>query len=233
MYKKITHGIVEEHFDHPKVLPPALKSSLLTTSTMGELPAIVINEATLTFRMDSRTLWTRYALGMINLSVVTLGNISSSIHQVEAGLFKASSDIGTYFVPYYGATAGYKLGELLSTYARTGVDEINTIKNGSDLTQFRTLWLSPIDNLAEYLNILNPQQYPKDLLVDQFSNLTKYWTDNFLARSKSDDIAGANSLDNIIKIAVSGIPNHTNKGYASIADTLSRGIIAQYPISFI
>jgi len=222
MYKKITHNILEEHFNSP-----------LTTPITGELPSVVINEATLVFRMDSRTLWTRFALGMVNLSVVTLGNVGNNIHQVEASLMRSSNDIGSYFVPYYGATAGYKIGNLLTAYARIGVDEINAIKAGSDLTPYRTLWLTPIAEIADYFHELNPSQYPKELLSDQFSNLVRSWTDNFQARMSADDIANSTSLDQIIKIAVSGIANHTNKGYSSIADTLSRGIIAQFPLSFI
>lgn len=230
MYKKITHDIVEEHFDHAGVLPQAVKSKAMAA---GELPGFVINEATMIFRMDSRTLWTRFGLGMINLSVVIIGDMSSSIRQVEAGLFRAADDIGNYFVPYYGATSGYKISRLLTAFARIGVEELNTIKAGKDLERFRTVWVSPINEIADYFNQLNPNQYPKELLIDQFSNLVRYWGDNFQARMKDDDIAGATSLDNIIKIAVSGIPNHTSKGYASIADNLSRGVISQFPLSFV
>jgi len=40
------------------------------------------------------------------------------------------------------------------------------------------------------------------------------------------------ALDNILKVAVIGLPNHVNKGYSSVADIMSRGIIAQFPILF-
>lgn len=214
------------------ICPDDIKEELRYGIT-GELPAIVINEKTLMFRMDSRTLWTRYSLGMINLSVVIIGGMTNSIRPVESSLYKAADDIGTYFVPYYGATAGYKIGRLLTAFSRIGVEEINTIKAGKDLTAFRTLWLTTIGEIADYFNELNPSQYPKELLVDQFSSLVRYWGDNFQARMAADDVANATSLDNIFRIAVNGIPNHVNKGYSSIADTLSRGIIAQYPLSFI
>jgi hypothetical protein len=233
MYKKISHNMVEEHFNHPSILPSKVMAAAIVAPITGELPAVVINEATLTFRMDSRTLWTRFALGMINLSVVTIGDIPGSVHQVEASLMRSANDIGTYFIPYYGATAGYKIGSLLSAYARIGVEEINAVKTGKGLDQFRTLWVSPINDIAQYFNDLNPSQYPKELLIDQFSNLTRGWTENFQARMKADDISNATSLDTIIKVAVNGIPNHTTRGYVSIADTLSRGVIAQFPLSFV
>lgn len=234
MYKKIEHNIIEEHFDHPGILPEKLKAQAgVPAGAAGPvIPPVVINEATMTFRMDCRTLWTRYSLGMVNLSVVTLGNMTN-ISDVEANLFKSASDIGTFFVPYYGITAGYKIGNLLTVYARIGVDELNAIKSGKDLIMFRSLWISPINEIAEYFSDLNPTYYPKELLVDQFTALARLWGDNFHARFKSDAAANQSSLDNIIKLAVSGVPNHVNKGYSSIADTLSKGVIAQFPLSFV
>jgi len=71
------------------------------------------------------------------------------------------------------------------------------------------------------------------LLTEQFSSLVKLWAEDFYARYNSDYITDSIALDNILKVAVSGIPNHVNKGYSSIADTLSRGIIAQFPLSFV
>jgi hypothetical protein len=104
MYTTIKHDIVEEHFEKQPQQRPTLG--------LGELPTIVINERTLVFRMDSRTLWTRYSLGMINYSVSSFGNLGST-PSVEKNLAKAASAIGDFFVPYYGMRAGTKIGSLL------------------------------------------------------------------------------------------------------------------------
>jgi hypothetical protein len=65
------------------------------------------------------------------------------------------------------------------------------------------------------------------------TNLTNFWTEDFIAR-KNDEFADDQiALDNILKVAVVGIPDHANKGYSSLADILSRGVIAQYPLSFV
>jgi len=90
MYKKITHDIVEEHFDDVAGLSRAIKAASVVTPVTGELPALVINERTLVFRMDSRTLWTRYSLGMINFSVSDFGNLDST-PSVEKNLKKICS----------------------------------------------------------------------------------------------------------------------------------------------
>jgi hypothetical protein len=247
MYKKITHDIVEQHYDHPATLSGfgSIKYTLHPTLSFGAaapgtetpgglppLPTAVINERTLIFRMDSRTLWTRYALGMINYSVSDFGSMPST-PAVEKNLSRNSAAVGDYFVPYYGITSGTKLGSLLIVIAKNGVNLVNAIKNNqADVAVYTTIWSRQIDDMATYLHELNPAQYPKDLLAEMFTNLTGFWATDFQARFANDFAADAVALDNILKVAVSGIPNHSNKGYSSIADILSRGIIAQFPFSF-
>ena len=235
MYKKISHNIVEEHFEHPATLPAGMLDSKpkATSSNMLEpLPAVVINEKTMVFRMDSRTIWTRYSLGMINYSVSSFGNLSST-PSVEKNLAKSASVIGEFFIPYYGIKSGNKIGSLLTVISNNGTKVVEAIKNKRDIAAYEIIWSKQIDELATYLNEINPSQYPVDLLTEQFTSLSKLWTEDFNARYENDLITDSIALDNILKVAVSGIPNHVNKGYSSIADTLSRGIISQYPLSFV
>lgn len=237
MYKKIAHNIVEEHFDHPAMLPagkmdrPRLRA--MSQDGLAPLPTVVINEQTLLFRMDSRTLWTRYALGMINFSVSDFGNMPGT-PAVEKNLSRNAAAVGDYFIPYYGITAGTKVGVLLSILLVNGTRVVEAIKNKkTDLAVYVDIWRRQIDDLATYLNELNPGHYPKVLLIEMLTNLTGFWVDDFTARFKEDFAADAVALDNILKVAVSGLPNHTSKGYSSLADLLSRGIVAQFPLSFI
>lgn len=203
-----------------------------TVSAFEPLPTVVINEKTLVFRMDSRTLWTRYSLGMINYSVSSFGNLGST-PSVEKNLAKSASAIGDFFVPYYGIKAGTKIGSLLVVMANNGTKVVESIKNKRDISPYEVIWNKQIEELATYLNELNPSQYPVDLITEQFTSLVNAWITDFTARYNGDFVTDSITLDSILKIAVSGIPNHTNKGYSSIADILSRGIIAQYPLSFV
>jgi len=250
MYKKITHEIVEEHFDHPAVLPVGMcntgtyATSYYNTGTylkpmfpnypvgLEPLPTAVINEKTLVFRMDSRTLWTRYSLGMINYSVSDFAGLDSTPF-VERNLAKAATQIGDYFIPYYGITAGTKIGSLLVVISKNGTEVVKAIRNKKDIDVFKNIWDKQIYELANYLREINPSQYPRDLTIEMMTNLTKFWTEDFYARFEKDFTSDSIALDNILKVAVIGIPNHSNQGYTSIADILSRGIIAQFPLSFI
>ena len=204
----------------------------MVTPVTGELPALVINERTLVFRMDSRTLWTRFSLGMINFSVSDFGNLEST-PSVEKNLKTAAAEIGNFFVPYYGIAAGTKVGNLLTAIAINGTKVVEALKNRRDVAAFETIWAKQADELAQYLNELNPSQWPRDLMSEMVVTLTKFWLSDFRARYEKDFAADSIALDNIFKVAVSGIPNHTNRGYTSIADLISRGIIAQYPLSFV
>ena len=250
MYRRITHDIVEQHYNHPSVIPQSIAGNVhymlsppvasdvntpgsMTPGVLPPLPPQVINERTLIFRMDSRTLWTRYSLGMINFSVSDFGSLPSTAN-VESNLSRNAAQIGTYFVPYYGITAGTKIGDLLSVMTKNGVKVVEAIKNNvADLQVYTDIWAQQTRALAQYLNQLNPAQYPTDLLDEMLTNLTGFWVADFRARFAQDFAADAIALDNILKVAVSGIPDHANKGYSSLADILSRGIIAQFPLSFV
>ena len=231
MYKKVTHDIVEEHFEHPLAVECMPKMAQMN-DMLTPLPSVVINEKTLVFRMDSRTLWTRYSLGMINYSVSSFGDLGST-PSVEKNLAKSAATVGDFFIPYYGIKAGTKIGSLLIVIANNGTKVVESIKNKRDISPYEIIWSKQIDELASYLNEINPSQYPIDLLTEQFTGLVNAWTSDFNARYNGDFVTDSITLDSILKISVSGIPNHTNKGYSSIADILSRGIIAQYPLSFI
>jgi len=215
-----------------KAIVGVVAPGVITPGILPLLPSVVINERTLIFRMDSRTLWTKYSLGMINYSVSDFGNLSSTA-QVEANLARNSADIGNYFVPYYGITAGTKIGNLSGVIIKNGIKVVQTIKARGDYDVYKEIWFRQVTAIAEYFNELNPSQYPKDLLIEMFTNLTNFWIDDFEARINNDFAADTIALDNIFKVAVIGIPNHINKGYSSIADILSRGIISQFPLSFV
>lgn len=209
------------------IVPPAeLKS------TIDPLPSVVINEKTLVFRMDSRTLWTKYALGLVNYAVSSVADLSTT-PSVEERLTKSATLIGDYFIPYYGIRAGSDIGKLLTDIFETGVEVVEVAKSKGDIVPLQIKWAEQTKILAELFNKLNPGQYPVSLIEEMLQALTKLWTDNINARITKNIIMNAESIDGINKLVITGIANHVNKGYQSLADVLSRGVIAQYPMSFL
>lgn len=214
--------------DQPLDVSPAPKVSLSST----ELPIVVINEKSMIFRMDSRTLWTKYSLGLVNYAVSSVANLSTT-PSVEERLTKSASLLGDYFIPYYGIRAGSEISRLLTAIFETGVDVVEAVKKKEDIVPLQIKWAEQTKELAELFNKLNPGQYPVSLIQEMLDALTKLWTDNIKARFTSNIILNAESIDGINKLVITGIANHVNKGYQSLADVLSRGVIAQYPLLFI
>lgn len=210
------------------VPPPQLKNTL----SIEPLPAVVINEKTLIFRMDSRTLWTKYALGLVNYAVSSVAALTTT-PSVEERLTKSATLIGDYFIPYYGIRAGSDIGKLLTDIFETGVEVVEVSKKKGDIVPLQIKWAAQTKALAELFNKLNPGQYPVSLIEEMLHALTKLWTDNINARITKNIIMNAESIDGINKLVITGIANHVNKGYQSLADVLSRGVIAQYPLSFV
>ena len=209
--------------------PTELKNKIVSTDA---LPSVVINEATMTFRMNSRTLWTKYALGLVNFAVSDVADLPTT-DSVEQRMYKSSTLIGDFFVPYYGIRAGSDISNLLTEIFKNGVDVVAAVKQQKDVVPYQIKWAEQTRALAELFNKLNPNQYPTSLLQEMLDALTKLWLDNIIARYTNNVILNAESIDGINKLVITGIANHVNKGYQSLADVLSRGVIAQYPLSFL
>lgn len=216
----------DQPIDGSIVPQPQLKNKI------DPLPSVVINEKTLIFRMNSRTLWTKYALGLVNYAVSSVADLSTT-HSVEERLTKSATLIGDYFIPYYGIRAGSDIGKLLTDIFETGVEVVEVAKSKGDIVPLQIKWAEQTKALAELFNKLNPGQYPVSLIEEMLQALTKLWTDNINARITKNIIMNAESIDGINKLVITGIANHVNKGYQSLADVLSRGVIAQYPMSFL
>ncbi len=227
--------VIIEECDWTRVMPDPdqpLDVSTIPKVSSTALPEVVINEKSMTFRMDSRTLWTKYALGLVNYAVSSVANLSTT-PSVEERLTKSASLLGDYFIPYYGIRAGSDIARLLTDIFNNGVDVVETMKKNGDIVPLQIKWASQVRELAELFNRLNPSQYPVSLLEEMLDALTKLWTDNIKARFTNNIILNAESIDGINKLVITGIANHVNKGYQSLADVLSRGVIAQYPLLFL
>jgi hypothetical protein len=182
--------------------------------------------------MNSRTLWTKYALGLVNFAVSDVADLPTT-DSVEQRMYKSSTLIGDFFVPYYGIRAGSDIAKLLTEIFKNGVEVVAAVKAEKDIVPYQIKWAEQTQALAELFNKLNPSQYPTSLLNEMLDALTKLWLDNIIARYTNNIILNAESIDGINKLVITGIANHINKGYQSLADVLSRGVIAQYPLSFL
>lgn len=236
MYRRISHNILEEHFDTPQNSSKARDDLIRATNgSLGindPLPSYVMNEDTMLFRMDSRSAWAKYAWSLLNYGI-SLNNNLLATDQVEARLLKNAYALGESVVPYYGITAGTRLGEILASIAKIGADVVKAVKDKKPLDTYKVLWATNIDELARVMNNLNPNNWPVDLLRDYFTNLTEDWTDQIIARASNNTVADDLAIEKLNKLVVTGITNSSPKHKASsLSDIFSRGIIAQFPSLF-
>jgi hypothetical protein len=229
MYKKITHKIVEEHFRHiPKNGEYDPNGSL---SINDPLPQYVMNENTLIFRMDARTAWAKWAYSLLNYSISLNGDLPGT-DQVKGRVHKNAMVLGDFIVPYYGLTAGNLFATSLIALNDVGMHYVNAIKNNESTEEIVASWGPFIADVAKLMNELNPSNWPELLITEMFTNLVNAWQAQLTARATGDTVADEIAIDTINKIVVTGIPDHHAVGYSSIADTFSRGIVAQFPSDF-
>lgn len=239
MYKKITHNIVEEHFEHPACLPNGMLSentALLPAPELkaGQLPPAVMNEETMKFRMDSRTAWAKWAWSLINYSISLNGNLAGT-EQVKGRMHKNAVALGDFLIPYYGLTAARAVVTALIAIDDIGMHYVEAMKAKKSETELAAIvktWDPHVAAIAKLFNELNPANWPEKTVADMFTGIIKGWQDQLTARANGDLIADEIAIDYLNKLIVTGVPDHVNGGFNSLADAFSRGIIAQFPSMF-
>ncbi len=232
MYKKISHNIVEEHFDHPMVMPKGMLNQNYAPLKLGEpLPPYVMNEGTMQFRMDARSAWMKWAYSLMNYAVSLGGNLPGT-DQVKGRMHKNAVALGDFLMPYYGVTASTAIATALIAIDDIGMHYVEAVKNKrpqAELDAIAKTWEPYIADVAKLMNELNPNNWPISLLTDILSNVVLAWQAQLTARAKGDIIADEIAIDRINKLIVTGVPDHLKQGFQSLADLFSRGIISQFP----
>jgi hypothetical protein len=230
VYTKIKHEIVEEHF-----LQPMEKHTLTEVGLSQLLPPAVMTEATMLFRMDARTAWMKWVFGLMNYAVSLNGNLPGT-EQVKGRMHKNAVTIGEFVTPYYGITASNLLSTSLIAIGDVGmhyVDAIKAKRPPEEIAMIVETWKPYVADLAQVLNELNPGNWPTSLISDIVSNIILAWQDQLTARANGDIVGDEVAIDKLTKLVVTGLPNHIRRGFSSLADIFSRGIIAQYPSLFV
>lgn len=230
MYKKITHQIQEEHYG-PEQLGYNGMLGQQPIAMNGSLPSYVMSEETMLFRMNARTLWAKYVWGLLNYGI-SLNNMIPGTDLVERRLAKNAYALGEFIAPYYGVNAADRLGTLLNSFSKIGVEVIDAVKDNRSVSGTTELWAQSIEQIATFLNDLNPSNWPKTLIQEYFENLAKYWINEIMSRAEEDWTTNEIAIENLNKLVITGLG--TNGGtFGSLADLFSRGIIAQFPVKFI
>jgi len=221
MYKKITHNIVEEHYDHP--LAMEIKSTMSQTRTdpiIRSTAGLVGLSTAEQFRTQATAMWTTLGWRLRNL-IESVWHDSGDVGAINDQLSKDIKNIRNGLTPYFsdGSLGNFEIG--LQTLVTDLANEIKAVKLGKDTRDLESKTVASIVNLAEYLESVNPKYWPKAAVVDIFTGLKNHYIDQVkfkLKREWSSDIDALN-------MSISALTR--------FADIFSSGIIKEFPNKFI
>jgi hypothetical protein len=164
---------------------------------------------------EDHVTWTR-------LAIVTFAEGSGGFSATAGRLLQNQVDLGNAIEPFYGEQAGDRLTALLHDHITIAVELLEAAKSGDSAAfeDARSRWYANADDVADYLSSLNPAAWPRAVVRDMMrTHLDQTLTE--AADELGGDYAGSVATYEAI---------HTH--ILAMADTLSSGIIAQFPRRF-
>lgn len=169
---------------------------------------------------DMRKLWSDHVIWTREY-IVAFEDGSPGAPQAADRLLKNQEDLGNAIVPYYGKAAGDNLTALLKEHILISFDLLDTVKSGNQtkFNETNASWYKNADDLATFLNNLNPNWKKQDLvtMLDDHMNLT---IQEAVYHLNKDYVSDVKEFDMVYDEIM------------SMSDALSAGIIKQFPGQF-
>jgi hypothetical protein len=198
-------------------------SSFATTSGSGATmnqgnDAVVSKHA---FHDGMRRLWVDHVT-WTRLFIVSFVADLPDLQATTDRLLRNQVDIGNAIKPFYGKAAGNELTALLRQHILTAADLLAAAKAGDTkaFDQAKTDWYANARQIAKFLHDANPKNWP---LVD-LRTMMKTHLD--LTLQEASDQLGGNYAASVADYDV------VEDEILHMADSLSSGIIAQFPGRF-
>lgn len=217
MYKKITHSIVEEHFDTSADIN---FKKLIDTNLNSRKPRQAESEELTKLHMDSRDYFSDY-YWRLRLYLVSLMASTEDLPALESYIFKNIDGLGKIIEPYYGIDAATELTKLMSEFAQSIINIFKATKAGSDISVPRLAAYAVADKIANFLNSLNPVSWWFTSLQSSLGSSLYNWIEQATYRKNKEWDKDINSADYGYRVLVSG----TRAGAPSFSDIFTRGII--------
>ena len=181
----------------------------------------VLTPRVVAFHDEMRRLWEDHVT-WTRLAIISLIGGTPDTGASVGRLLQNQTDIGDAIKPYYGAAAGEELTRLLRDHILIAADIIAAAKAGDQaaLVQAQSRWTANADEIAAFLAGANPRAWDVDELKAMLDEHLRLTTDEAVARLQGDWDADVAAYDEIHRHAL------------GMADTLSDGIIKQFPARF-
>jgi hypothetical protein len=180
-----------------------------------------VNAKELPFHDAMRQLWEEHVLWTRMFIVSDVFN-SPDLAATTTRLLANQTDIGNAIAPFYGAAQGAQLTALLTTHILLAAQILNDAKAGNTqgVSQSESAWSANANQIAAFLHQLNPAHWSfasLDQMMQTHLSLTLAEAVDELTGNYAGSVAEFDAVENEI---------------LGMADTLSNGIIAQFPASF-
>ena len=179
------------------------------------------SQAKVAIHADMRKLWMDHTLWTSHYITSALAGLEDQKSVLDR-LLQNQVDIGNAVKPYYGERAGNELTRLLKEHILIAGSLIDAAKNGNQaqFKKYNDKWYKNADDIALFLSKLNPKFWPKNDVKKLMDMHLKLTTDQVTARLKKDWKGWITAYDKG--------ENHI----IILADTLSEGLIGQFPQKF-
>ncbi len=191
-----------------------------SSATSVSTPA-PITQAELAFRNDMRRLWEEHVT-WTRLAIISLTSDTPDTEATVGRLLRNQTDVGDAIKPFYGDAAGEELTRLLRQHILIAADLIAAARAGDTAAvgEAQSRWTANADEIAAFLASANPRAWALDELSAMLHEHLRLTTNEALARLQGDWAADVAAYDAIHLHAL------------EMADTLSTGIVEQFPRRF-
>ncbi|MGH9229455.1 MAG: hypothetical protein ACRD07_12165 [Acidimicrobiales bacterium] len=179
------------------------------------------NRAQVAFHDAMRKLWEDHVT-WTRLAIVTFADGSAGFPASAARLLQNQVDIGDTIKPFYGDAAGAQLTALLHDHITIAVEILEAAKAGDTdaFNDANARWYANANDIADFLSAANPRFWPNDTMrADMKTHLDQTLTE------AAHELAG----DYTASVADY---EEVHLHILALADTLSSGLIGQFPSHF-
>jgi hypothetical protein len=184
-------------------------------------PATAGSTRQATLHDGMRELWEQH-VAWTRLTIAAFAANTPDLPATQARLLRNQTDIGNAIKPYYGRAAGNHLTGLLREHITGAVAVLQAAKAGDTaaLAAAKDAWSANGQEIADFLNAANPRNWPRATLRSMMRTHLDQTIQEAVAQLTGDYGASVRMYDEI--------EDHI----LDMADTLSSGIVAQFPRRF-
>ena len=229
MYKKVTHNITEEHYDHPAVLElMGVISHGNSRMSTTEIKSTVSDPALANIaRRNVQSAFTHYSGRMRDL-IIAISNTSGDLDTLSAAVANRTADICSLYASYYPTEASNQFTQKFTDFTTSSMDLVVAVKDGvTNPTLAQTKNTTSINDLAILLSQTSPTSYSVDSVTTMLNRMAMQWQTEIRSRKSGDWTSDINAAQNVEELIITGSANTT-----SLANSFANALFIDYPTRF-